>query len=86
MYCLTFKVRSADELYWVIIAGAILITWFTQRLGDSRIGRGWAVTRDDEVAAEAIGIDTLRMKLLAFALGAAIADTRAAIELLLRRS
>jgi branched-chain amino acid transport system permease protein len=68
-----FKVRSADELYWVIIAGAILITWFTQRLGDSRIGRGWAFTRDDEVAAEAIGIDTLRMKLLAFALGAAIA-------------
>ncbi len=68
-----FKVHTADQLYWVIVAGAILITWFTQRLGDSRIGRGWAFTRDDEIAAEAVGIDTVRMKLLAFALGAAIA-------------
>jgi branched-chain amino acid transport system permease protein len=68
-----FKIHNADELYWVIVAGAILITWFTQRLGDSRIGRGWAFTRDDEIAAEAVGIDTVRMKLLAFALGAGIA-------------
>jgi branched-chain amino acid transport system permease protein len=68
-----FQVHTADQLYWVVVAGAILITWFTQRLGDSRIGRGWAFTRDDEIAAEAIGIDTVRMKLLAFALGAAIA-------------
>ncbi len=68
-----FKVHTADQLYWVIVTGAILITWFTQRLGDSRIGRGWAFTREDEIAAQAIGIDTVRMKLLAFALGAAIA-------------
>jgi branched-chain amino acid transport system permease protein len=68
-----FRVHSADQLYWVIVTGAILITWFTQRQGDSRIGRGWAFTREDEIAAQAVGIDTVRMKLLAFALGAAIA-------------
>jgi branched-chain amino acid transport system permease protein len=68
-----FKVHNAAQLYWVIVVLAILITWFTQLLGSSRIGRGWAYTRDDEIAAEAIGIDTVRMKLLAFALGAGIA-------------
>jgi branched-chain amino acid transport system permease protein len=68
-----FKVQNAAQLYWVIIVMAILITWFTQLVGSSRIGRGWAYTRDDEIAAEAIGIDTVRMKLLAFALGAGIA-------------
>ena len=67
------KIHNAAQLYWVIVVLAILITWFTQLLGSSRIGRGWAYTRDDEIAAEAIGIDTVRMKLLAFALGAGIA-------------
>jgi branched-chain amino acid transport system permease protein len=68
-----FKVKNAAQLYWVIIVMAILITWVVERLGDSRIGRGWACTREDEIAAEAAGIDTVRMKLLAFALGATIA-------------
>jgi branched-chain amino acid transport system permease protein len=68
-----FKIHNGAQLYWVIVVMAILTTWFTQRLGDSRIGRGWAYLRDDEIAAEASGIDTVRMKLLAFALGAAIA-------------
>jgi branched-chain amino acid transport system permease protein len=57
---------------------AILITWITQRLGESRIGRGWAYAREDEIAAESFGINTVRMKLLAFALGAAIADVAGA--------
>jgi branched-chain amino acid transport system permease protein len=68
-----FKIHNTAQLYWVIVVLAILITWFTQLLGSSRIGRGWAYTREDEIAAEAIGIDTVRMKLLAFALGAGIA-------------
>ena len=68
-----FKIHNAAELYWVIIVMAILITWVVERLGDSRIGRGWACTREDEIAAEAAGIDTVRMKLLAFALAATIA-------------
>jgi branched-chain amino acid transport system permease protein len=73
-----FKIQNAAQLYWVIVVLAILITWFTQLLGASRIGRGWAYTRDDEIAAEAIGIDTVRMKLLAFALGAGIAGVAGA--------
>ena len=73
-----FRVRNATQLYWVIVATAILGTWVTQRLGDSRIGRAWTYTREDEIAAEATGVDTVRMKLLAFALGAALAGVSGA--------
>ncbi len=54
----------------VLIAGAILV--FT-RLNDSRIGRAWVAIREDEVAAAASGIDTIRLKLMAFAIGAFLA-------------
>src|SRR4030095_9600377 len=56
-----------------IVVAAILGTWMTQRLGDSRIGRAWAFTREGGVAADARGVYTVRMKLLAFALGAGLA-------------
>ena len=74
-----FRIRNAAQLYWVIVVAAILVTWVTQRLGDSRIGRAWTYTREDEIAAEASGIDTVRMKLLAFALGAALAGVSGAL-------
>jgi branched-chain amino acid transport system permease protein len=40
------------------------------RLNRSRIGRAWIAIREDEVAAQATGVDTTRLKILAFALGA----------------
>lgn len=67
------KIQNGAQLYWVIIAAAVAVTFITSRLGSSRIGRAWACVREDEIAAEASGIDTVRLKLLAFALGAAIA-------------
>jgi branched-chain amino acid transport system ATP-binding protein/branched-chain amino acid transport system permease protein len=73
-----FKIENAAQLYWVVVVAAILVTWITQRLGESRVGRAWTFTREDEIAAEAAGIDTVRMKLLAFALGAAIAGVAGA--------
>ena len=42
------------------------------RLRDSRIGRAWIAIREDEVAAVSMGIPTVRVKLLAYAIGAAI--------------
>jgi branched-chain amino acid transport system permease protein len=44
-----------------------------RNLQNSRIGRAWLAIREDEVAAEAMGVPTLKMKLLAFAFGAATA-------------
>jgi ABC-type branched-subunit amino acid transport system permease subunit len=41
-----------------------------RRLENSRLGRAWAAVREDEVAAQASGVNTIRVKLLAFAIGA----------------
>ena len=43
------------------------------RLRDSRIGRAWMAIREDEIAAAAMGVDRVRLKLLAFAIGAGFA-------------
>jgi branched-chain amino acid transport system permease protein len=49
----------------------LVITFFaTRRMRDSRLGRAWMAIREDETAAEAMGINTVSAKLLAFALGA----------------
>ena len=61
----------------LLIAGAILV--FT-RLNDSRIGRAWVAIREDEVAAAASGIDTIRLKLLAFAIGAFLAGAAGTVN------
>jgi branched-chain amino acid transport system permease protein len=48
----------------------ILITvFFVSRLATSRVGRAWAAIREDELAAEAGGINTRNLKLLAYASG-----------------
>ena len=61
----------------VLICGAIVV--FT-RLNDSRIGRAWVAIREDEVAAAASGIDTIRLKLLAFAIGAFLAGAAGTVN------
>jgi branched-chain amino acid transport system permease protein len=53
---------------FLLLAGGIILV--SLRLEDSRIGRAWVAIREDEVAAEAMGINTRNVKLLAFAMGA----------------
>jgi ABC-type branched-subunit amino acid transport system permease subunit len=57
--------------YWylLLIMLVIVIVLF-YRLEGSRLGRAWAAIREDEVAAQASGVNTVRVKLLAFAIGA----------------
>ena len=58
-------------LYYYLFLGLVMLTVVVcHRLQDSRIGRGWMAIRDDEVAAEAMGIHTRNLKLLAFGIGA----------------
>ena len=45
----------------------------SQRLKFSRIGRAWMAIREDEIAAAAMGVNRVKLKLLAFAIGAAFA-------------
>jgi branched-chain amino acid transport system permease protein len=56
--------------YYVLVGLIVLVMLAFSALERSRIGRGLAAIREDEVAAEATGVPTLRYKLLAFAIGA----------------
>ncbi len=65
-----FKINALVLFYYaflLFVVGSVIVI---RRLQFSRIGRGWAAIRDDELAAKAIGINTRNMKLLAFAMGA----------------
>jgi branched-chain amino acid transport system permease protein len=64
---------SATPYYYVAVALVAFLIFASARLKDSRIGRAWMAIREDEVAAAAAGIGLVRLKLLAFATGAAFA-------------
>ena len=61
---------SVHSYYYLFLALTLLVIFISMRLQDSRIGRAWAAIREDETAAEAMGINTRNVKLLAFAMGA----------------
>ena len=56
--------------YFLIIAIILLSIFLINRLRESRLGRAWMAIREDELAAAQMGIDPVRTKLLAFAMGA----------------
>jgi branched-chain amino acid transport system permease protein len=59
-----------DPWYYLILVIAALIILASARLQNSRIGRAWMALREDETAADCMGVDPIRTKLLAFAIGA----------------
>jgi branched-chain amino acid transport system permease protein len=69
---------NLDFLYLIILA-VILIIFVTNRLKNSHVGRAWESMREDESVARATGINTLKYKLLAFAIGAAFAGLGGAL-------
>jgi branched-chain amino acid transport system permease protein len=64
---------AAMPYYYVGVALVAFLILTSLRLRDSRIGRAWLAIREDEIAAAAMGVDRVRYKLLAFAIGAAFA-------------
>jgi branched-chain amino acid transport system permease protein len=56
--------------YWTALGLALFVLFVNVRLRDSRLGRAWVAIREDEVAAISMGVPTVRVKLLAYALGA----------------
>jgi len=65
-----FTFSHPIHYYYLILAVVLLTIFAVNRLNQSRLGRAWTAMRDDEVAAEATGIDLVKTKLLAFGLGA----------------
>ena len=62
----------------LLVIGLIILVFV--RLNNSRIGRGWVAIREDEKAAEAMGVNVFGLKLFAFAGGAFLAGVAGAIK------
>jgi branched-chain amino acid transport system permease protein len=62
--------RHPQSLYYPILAFCILGAFVAASLANSRLGRAWNAMREDEEVAQATGINTTQVKLLAFAIGA----------------
>lgn len=69
----------ANYYYFEILLLIVAIVVFN-RMDQSRIGRAWVAIREDETAAAATGINTVRLKLLAFAIGAGMAGVAGAVN------
>jgi branched-chain amino acid transport system permease protein len=66
---LDFGLKPLPYVYLVL--GAIIVAiFFIARLRRSRVGRAWTAIREDEDAAELMGVPTYKMKLWSFAIGA----------------
>jgi branched-chain amino acid transport system permease protein len=60
--------------YFIVLFIVMLTVLVSRRLEESRIGRAWKAIREDEIAAAAMGIPVVRMKLLGLAVGASFAS------------
>jgi branched-chain amino acid transport system permease protein len=68
---LQFDVIHSENYWWYLLIPAIILAVIMIRhLEDSRVGRYWTAIREDEVAAAAMGVPVVKMKVLAFAIGA----------------
>jgi branched-chain amino acid transport system permease protein len=68
-----FGVAYAEYFYFLVLLIVLIVIVVNRRLEDSHIGRAWEAVREDEVAAQAMGVPLVRAKLLAFACGASFA-------------
>ena len=71
--------RNPQPFYYLALGFCLLAAFVSWRLANSRVGRAWNAMREDEQVAEAMGVSTVRYKLLAFACGAAIGSLGGAL-------
>ncbi len=69
----------ANYYFLMLLVMALVVLVFA-RAGNSRIGRAWVAIREDETAAEAMGINGFKVKLIAFALGATLAGLAGTVQ------
>jgi branched-chain amino acid transport system permease protein len=65
-----FAIQDDLNFYYLLLAFIIPILFFLNSLAHSKVGRSWAAIREDETAARSLGINGLKYKVMAFAIGA----------------
>jgi branched-chain amino acid transport system permease protein len=73
------ELSTPQHIYYLLLAGCLVAGFFSWRVKDSRLGRAWMAMREDEDVAQAMGINLVATKLLAFATGAAFSGLSGAI-------
>lgn len=74
-----FVLGSPVELFYLTLVASAVAAFIAWRLENSRLGRAWEALRDDEDVAQALGVNLIRSKLLAYGLGAAFAGLAGSI-------
>jgi branched-chain amino acid transport system permease protein len=74
-----FELADPVQLFYLTLAASAVAAYFAWRLENSRLGRAWMAVRDDEDVAQALGINLVKVKLLAYGLGAAFAGLAGSI-------
>jgi branched-chain amino acid transport system permease protein len=74
-----FHLNNPVSLFYLTLVASCIAAYAAWRLEESRLGRAWKAIRDDEDVAQALGINLIRVKLLAYGLGAAFAGLAGSI-------
>ncbi len=74
-----FTFRTTLSHYYLVLFFVVLTIIAMRRLENSRLGRAWMYVREDQLAAESMGVDTVRVKATAFLLGSAWAGLAGAL-------
>ncbi len=74
-----FELADPVDLFYLTLAASAVAAYFAWRLENSRLGRAWMAIRDDEDVAQALGVNLVKVKLLAYGLGAAFAGLAGSI-------
>ncbi len=74
-----FDLLDVVPFYWLALTLVLLVIVADILIKNSRVGRAWEATREDEDAAELMGVPTFKFKVLAFAMGAAFGGMSGAL-------
>ena len=77
--CNGIELSTVQTIYYLAFISVIVLAIAAWRLRESRLGRSWMAIREDEDVAEALGVNLIQTKLLAYMLGAAFAGLGGAI-------
>jgi len=75
----SLMVRRELQIYWVMLVLLVIMALLAKNLVRSRVGRAFAAVRDRDIAAEVMGIDLTRTKILAFAISSFYAGVAGAL-------
>ena len=75
----TVKGTDPRSVFYLVLAFCAIAIYTSWRLQASRLGRAWMAIREDEQVAEAMGINTVNAKLMAFVVGAVLASFSGAV-------